>query len=121
MRRKSKREPIYEQLRNACKSKGTTLSRTLNECGWSDGNTGAWKVSSYPRLDIMMDISEHLNMSLDELCYGIDKARAVVIDDNEREWLSIIRRIPEDKQKMCRDFIETHAVEPEKTTEKRIS
>lgn len=121
MQRKAKRKPIYDLFRHACAEKGTNITTVLNACGRSDGSTGSWKAGSFPKLDIVMDIAEYLGISLDELCYGLDNSRSVILDDNEREWLSIVRRIPADRQQMCKDFILTHASIPEKYEEKRIS
>ena len=104
---------VYTQFKKACRERGTTISTVLKACGRSDGNTGAWKKGTYPRLDIAMDIAEYLGMSLDELCYS-DSSHTVILDDNQREWLSIIKRIPEDKQQLCKDFIQTHAAAPVK-------
>lgn len=123
MRRKPNRPPIYDTFRDACARRGTNLSTVLNDCNRSSGNTGAWKTGSYPKLDIAMDMCERLNMSLDELCYGAHNTDTVILTDNQREWLRIIECIPEDKQQMCKDFLKTHAVVPEKYEEqgKRIS
>lgn len=117
MQKKPTRKSIYEPFRNACKEKNTTLTNVLNEVGRSDGNTGSWKNGTYPKLDIVMDIAEYLNISLDELVYGIEECKAVLLDDNQREWLSIIKRIPDNKQALCKDFIKTHAL-PDKYEDK---
>ena len=108
------RESLYENFRHACSTRGTNVSAILRECGRSTGNTGAWKAGAFPRLDVAMDIADYLGISLDELCYGVEGSKAVIIDDSQREWLEIALRIPEDKQQMCKDFLKTHAVIPEK-------
>ena len=108
------REGIYNNFRNACMAKGTNISRVLQECGRSNGNTGSWKVGTFPRLNVAMDIAEYLGISLDELCYGIKNSKAVIINESQREWLDLASRIPEDRQQMCKDFLNTHAVVPQK-------
>lgn len=111
---------VYSVFTEVCKKKGTTLSRVLSECGCSTGLTGNWKAGHYPRLDIVMKIAKHLDVSLDELCYGIENANTVNIDDNQREWLFIIDNIPSNKQQMCKDFLRTHAMIPERYSSKNI-
>lgn len=110
---RKKRESIFPLIKKACKDKGMSLSRVLTLNGRSDGNSSAWRDGGFPRVDVMMDISETLDISIDELCYGVEKAKAIYIDDNQREWLSIIARIPMDRQKLCKDFLRTHAVIPD--------
>ena len=118
-----KRPGIYEQFKDACAAKGTTITRALNDCGRADSNTGQWKAGSFPRLDAAMDLSEHLGISLDELCYGFKKAKGVVLNKEQKEWLAIMASIPKEKREMCIDFLRTHAVIPEKYSDKgkRIS
>ena len=111
--RKIKRNGIYSYFKDACSKKGTSITHVLNECGRSNGNTGSWKEGSFPRLDVAMDIADYLGITLDELCYG-KNAKALYPNPNQREWLDIISRIPDDKQQMCKDFISTHAAVPEK-------
>lgn len=123
MAKYKKRPSVYNKLREACAAKHTTISRALQDCGRSDSNTGQWKAGSFPRLDAAMDLAEHLGISLDELCYGTAEACSVILDSNRREWLSIIDNIPIEKHQMCKDFLKTHMVTPEKyeNVEKRIS
>ena len=112
--KKQERAGIYDQFRAACKFKRTTLTSVLKAINKSDGSVGAWKAGAFPRLDIVMDIAEYLDVSLDELCYGIGKAKSAMIDENQREWLGIVACIPSDKQDICKEFLKTHAVVPEK-------
>lgn len=109
---------IYEQFRDACKSRGKTLTQVLHEIGRSDGSTGSWKKGQYPRLDIVMEIANHLDMSLDELVFR-DASRAKTLTENDREWLAIAERIPPEKQQICKDFLRTHMQEPEKYVDKK--
>lgn len=112
---------LYERLREACSERDTTLTRALTEIGRASGNTGSWKAGKSPSIDIIMDLAEHLHMSLDELVYGKTAAakRQSVLTEEEKEWLDILSRIPEGRRDMCRDFLKTHMVEPEKYTGKK--
>ena len=35
------------------------------------------------------------------------------------EWIEIITHIPDDKQEMCKDFLRTHMVIPEKYADRK--
>lgn len=112
---------LYDRLRQACEDRDTTLTSVLKAIGRSDGNTGSWKAGKSPKLDIIMEIAEYLHMSLDELVYGktAAAARQPELSPSQIEWLEIIDRIPADKQQMCKDFLRTHIVEPEKYLNKK--
>lgn len=108
---------IYEEFREACARKGTTITAVLKAIGKSDGSTGSWKAGKYPLLDTVIEIAEYLDISLDELVFG-SNAMAKKLTENEREWLTIIEHIPDDKQEMMKDFMRTHAVIPAKYADK---
>lgn len=109
---------IYGKFREACASRGTTITQVLKAIGRSDGSTGSWKAGKYPRLDIAMEIASYLGVSIDELCYGSDGMSAKILTDNEKEWLYIVSHIPSDKQEICKDFLRTHMTVPEKYVDK---
>ncbi|MCC8066388.1 MAG: helix-turn-helix domain containing protein [Clostridiales bacterium] len=108
---------FYDNVKAACTRKGTNITTVLTEIGRATGNTGTWKLGKYPRLDLVMEMAEHLGVSVDELAYGkgqapyADQTQGNEIDD---EWVDIITHIPEDRQQMCKDFLRTHMVIPEK-------
>ena len=104
---------IYESMRDACKRKGTNISTALRSTGHSNGNVGAWKTGSAPRVDICIDVAGYLGVTLDELVFG-ERAQARILDSDEAECVEIFRRIPTDKRRMCLDFLRTHMVLPEK-------
>lgn len=101
---------LYDNFRAACASKGTTLTETLQAIGRASGVTGNWKQGASPNLKIAMEIADHLHISLDELCYGPER---VGLTTEESELLGIFHRIPEDRRKMCLDFLRTHMTEDE--------
>lgn len=105
---------LYDNFREACASRGKTLTEVLTAIGRSTSATGTWKSGKSPRLDIAMELAEYLNMSLDELCFTKAGMRASILTDEERDWLEILSRIPESKKEICRAFLETHMVVPEK-------
>ncbi len=114
---------FYDNFKAACERRGTNISKVLSEIGRASGNTGTWKVGKFPRLDIVIEMAEHLHMSLDELVYGYGKA-PYASQNNElksidTEWSDIISHIPDDRQDMCKDFLRTHMVLPDKYTDSK--
>ena len=65
---------FYDNFKAACERKGTTITAVLADIGRASGNTGGWKMGKFPRLDIVMEIAEHLQISIDELVYGLGQA-----------------------------------------------
>ena len=109
---------FYDNFKDACEKRGTTITTVLRQLNRSTGATGRWSSGSYPTLDIVMEIAEYLDLSIDELVYG---SKEDVSDDrkDEQEWLYIISRIPEERKKMCKDFLKTHMTTPEKYADKK--
>lgn len=112
---------FYDNFKDACERKGTNISTVLSEIGRASGNTGSWKIGKYPRMDIVMEMAEYLHISIDELIYGqgqapysITKTQDNELNNIDPEWLEIISHIPSDRQQMCKDFLRTHMVLPEK-------
>lgn len=108
---------FYDNLRMICSEHGTTVTAVLRELGMSTGSTGKWKDGSIPKIDTVMQLSEHLNVSLDRLVYG---KRSEVSSALDPEWAEIIERIPEERHQMCKDFLRTHMVIPEKYAQGKI-
>ena len=109
---------FYDIFKAVCKEKGTTVTTVLKEIGRSTGCTGKWSRGSYPALDIVMDMATHLGVSLDKLVYNHEPLPAS-ISESAQEWLDIICRIPAEKQEMCKDFLRTHMVVPEKYADEK--
>lgn len=109
---------FYDNFKDACERRGTNISTVLSEIGRASGNTGTWKVGKFPRLDIVMEMAEHLHISLDELVYGYGNApyssQKNEFHGIDEEWIDIISHIPDDRQGMCKDFLRTHMVLPDK-------
>lgn len=104
---------FYDNFKSACKRKGTNMTTVLSELGYSTSSTGSWKAGAFPRLDVVINIARHLEMSIDELVYGINdipfgtRKNEYTIDP---EWVEIISNIPEERQQMCKDFLRTHMI-----------
>lgn len=110
---------FYDNLRSVCSEQGTTVTTVLKELKMSTGSTGKWKDGSIPKIDTVMQLAEYLNVSLDRLVYGNQKELSVVSLPLDPEWAEIIAHIPEDRQQMCKDFLRTHMVIPEKYADRK--
>ena len=106
---------FYDNFRIVCKEKGTTVTALLKKLGKSTGSTGKWKNGSYPSLDMVMEMADYLGVSLDKLVYNREPSSSLPSGSTiDPEWVDIISHIPEDKQQVCKDFLRTHMVVPEK-------
>ena len=108
---------FYDNLRAVCAEKGTTVTTVLKELHMSTGSTGKWKEGSIPKSDTVMPLAEHLDVSLDYLVYG--RKLYTEVPGLDPEWIEIITHIPDDKQEMCKDFLRTHMVIPEKYADRK--
>ena len=104
---------FYRNFRAACYRKDTTITAVLRKIGKATGSTGSWKQGNPPALDTVIMIADELGITLDELCYGEDKVSPRVLKSyltkEQREWLDILDRIPEDSRRLYMDFLRTHA------------
>lgn len=111
---------FYDTVNEICKRNGTTATTVLREIGASTGNVSKWKNGSIPNIDLALRIAERLDITLDYLVTGIPDRQPLKLVENselsasDQEWLFIVHQIPDDKQDMCKDFLRTHAVVPEK-------
>lgn len=111
---------FYDTVNEICKRNGTTATTVLREIGASTGNVSKWKNGSIPNIDLALRIAEHLDITLDYLVTGNPDRQPLKLVENselsasDQEWLFIVHQIPDDKQDMCKDFLRTHAVVPEK-------
>ncbi|MCC8157498.1 MAG: helix-turn-helix domain-containing protein [Oscillospiraceae bacterium] len=111
---------LYERMKAACEERDTTITAVLTGIGRPTSNTGAWKKGVSPSIDIIVEIADYLHMPIDELvrgkAAGSDRSG---LSDSDREWLEIIDLIPADRQELCKGFLRTHIVEPEKYQDKK--
>lgn len=108
---------FYDNLRKVCKARNTTPTTILKELGMSTGNTGKWKNGGVPSADAAYKIAKLLDVSVEFLLVGEETRTSDVFIDPE--WVEIISHIPDDKQDMCKDFLRTHMVIPEKYADRK--
>ena len=115
---------LYDRFREACEKRGTTITQVLRDIGRAEGNTGSWKAGKSPKLDIVMEMAEHLNMTLDDFVYVRSRVAKKLcpqnseLSDMEQQLLDVFSHIPAARQQLCLDFLRTHMVQPEKYVDK---
>lgn len=66
--------------------------------------------------DKLLPVCQYCGCSITYLLTGTDSSN---IDEEDAEWLDIVHHIPEDKREMCKDFLKTHVVVPEKYSDRK--
>lgn len=110
---------FYDNIYKICRDKGTSPTVILKELGYSTGNVSKWKGGSVPNIEMALAIARKLGVSLDYLITLEKSPLDSALSESDREWLNIIALIPEDKQEMCKDFLRTHMVVPEKFVDQK--
>lgn len=90
---------FYEQLKQACKKENTSITATLKKIGIGTANGTYWKNGSVPSSDIVVQLSEFLNVSTDYLLKGVENNSSTVeLNDDEQELLEYFSKLS-DKSK----------------------
>lgn len=76
---------FYDNLKQVCKEKGTSVTSTLKEIGIGTANGTYWKNGSYPNGDILIKLSEFLNISIDYLLGRTDNPNSHTYTEAELE------------------------------------
>lgn len=85
----------------------------------SKATVNGWKIrKGSPSADLISPIAKFFHVSTDFLLTG-EEVESKTLSLEDEEWLNIIHRIPEDRQSMCKDFLRTHMVIPEKYADKK--
>lgn len=61
---------FYENLKAICKKHNTTVTAMLKELNISTGSTGNWKKGQLPRGEVLAQIANYLDTSIDYLIFG---------------------------------------------------
>lgn len=109
---------FYDIIYKICNEKGTTPTTVLKALGFSTGNVSKWKGGSVPNIDLAYQIAQYLGISMDYLVTG-EETHDSAFTGLDPEWIDIITHIPEEKQKMCKDFLRTHMVIPDKYEDRK--
>ncbi|MCM1008980.1 MAG: hypothetical protein NC485_13920 [Ruminococcus flavefaciens] len=83
---------FYRQLKQACKSNNTSITAVLKKIGIGTANGTYWKNGSVPSSDIVVQLSEFLNVSTDYLLKGKEKSSPMAeLTNDEQEMLLIYK------------------------------
>jgi len=90
---------FYDNLKAICTEKGLKITPVVLECGGTRGMLGGWKNGAAPNSDIIMKLSERLNVPTDVLLFGKD-CRDIIIatDEDEQQILRLFRSLPDKEQ-----------------------
>lgn len=83
---------FYERLRLICSEKGFTVTNMLSKLGISTGSTGNWKKGQLPKGDVLIKISDYLNVSIDYMLTGEYRSD---INKDEKKLIELYRTTPE--------------------------
>ena len=90
---------FYDNLKAICTEKGLKITPVVLECGGTRGMLGGWNNGAAPNSDIIMKLSERLNVPTDVLLFGKD-CRDIIIatDEDEQQMLRLFRSLPDKEQ-----------------------
>ena len=90
---------FYDNLKAICTEKGLKITPVVLECGGTRGMLGGWKNGAAHNSDIIMKLSERLNVPTDVLLFGKD-CRDIIIatDEDEQQILRLFRSLPDKEQ-----------------------
>ena len=93
---------FYETLKNVCKERNTTVTAMLKELNISTGSTGNWKKGQLPRGEVLAQIANYLDTSIDYLIFGEYRTN---LTEEQLHLLELYEQTPERaKYKVVCDF-----------------
>lgn len=85
---------FFEQLNEACKKQGRTVTAVAQELKISKSNVTNWKNGTIPNGDVIVRLSELLGVTADYLLKGNEKQQATMSSD-EKELLDYYKELDE--------------------------
>lgn len=89
---------FYDNLKSACKAKGTTITAVLKKFGVSTSNGTSWQKGTIPKTDIVIRFAEFLDVSTDYLLLGKTDSKSDELSSAEKQLLEHFRKLPESEQ-----------------------
>lgn len=90
---------FYEQLKQACKDNKTSVTAVLKKIGVGTANGTYWKNGSSPSADIVIQLSELLNVSTDFLLKGKNEDSLTSnLSTNAQEMLDVFQKFNDREQ-----------------------
>ena len=81
---------FYDNLKAACTLRKTTVTAALKKIGVSGGSGTNWKKGGTPSLDILVQLSEFLDVPIDYLVFG-KRPTVSMLSDDEQELVNTYR------------------------------
>ncbi len=95
---------FYEQLKQACKKESTSITATLKKIGIGTANGTYWKNGSVPSSDIVVQLSEFLNVSTDYLLKGVENNSSTInLTTDEQELIEIYSNLSSENKVRIRE------------------
>jgi transcriptional regulator with XRE-family HTH domain len=90
---------FYDNLKSICKEKHTSPSAVALAVGISKSNATKWKAGQTPKMDNLVAMAEHLQVSIWDL---IDKEKPATISDDGLNEINLIfnQLSPENRSKL---------------------
>lgn len=96
---------FYDNLKKVCKQQGTSVTAIIKDIGL-DGSSGTWwKKGSSPSGDILIKLSERLNVSTDYLLTGKESPKSDISED-EQELLNVYNQLSERSKGMAIGYMQ---------------
>ena len=78
---------FYDNLKQACKKNGTSVTAILKKIGMGTANGTFWKNGSSPSGDVIVQLSELLNVSTDYLLMGKEKSLSPELSEDKQRLI----------------------------------
>lgn len=113
---------FYERFLQLCKDNNEKPTNVLKSIGVSSGNLNNWKNGTSVKSDILMQLSEHFNVSIDYLLGKVDdpQSTTITIEDIMVEFLKLSK---DDKIKVMNwleKTVDTLGIEPKPLTDEQL-
>lgn len=98
---------FWDNLKIACSRNGTKVSPLLQDLGISTGNIGRWQKGGAISSEMLLRISERLDVSTDFLLTGKNPSSdpSEALTREEQDLLDMYRDLPAGVQQLCMNYI----------------
>jgi len=103
---------FMEKLKDIATERGTTLTGLERECGFSNNSIKRWGKSS-PSVDKVIQLAQHLNISLDELL--LDKKNTSKLSDESANLLDLYYLLPSEERQKFMHYLEVATIEQKRS------
>lgn len=109
---------FMDKLKAIANERGTTLTGLERECGFSNNSIKRWGKSS-PSIDKVIQLAQHLNISLDELL--LDKKMLSISDEESSNLLNLYYLLPSEERQKFMHYLEVATIEQKRSCSKITS